>query len=848
MPSTVNGIGTHYYGKKNLQTRPGVCEFCRRDSVLSSYDTMLWFVVVFIPVIPLGRKRILDYCAHCTRHRVLSLKKWEDIKQKNLTEVMDGMKAAPNDPKAAIKVHSSLVAFGQHGEAEKVAAMMKERFSNDAGTLAYLGSTMEYLGKDAQAVPYYQRALELNPELPEAKIAVGLDLVGKGRLEEARALLKFLEAPGMNQAPGALYALANGYQRAGKHKEALELYQLLIERFPKIAQDKGFRKAVKQSELAAGGGALKLPAREVNWKPMAIVGGAAVVAVVIALGSNYYISQHRTVYVVSDLPKSVTVDIGREHLVLAKRGISSVTIAEGRHEAVFAGAKQAKVNFEIKSGFWKRWFDKPVYILNADGSALLIQESTTYSAKTSSASSGGGYTFYFGETFIVMAEVDYPFQPFPDSITLDSHASAVSKSRVDMFEQPAQTAFLALVMKSRLGDALRLAEWYLPSHPAESDFLSYYVFFAQQNQQEDRARKFLAEGAKRRPIEITWHRAYQETRAQGTNGPALVAEYDALLKAEPDNPDLMYLRGRLSSRQHEAMPLYEKALAKDPTNAFAHYALGQNQLAGEAWPDALTHLTEASRLRPSNQQFLEGFIAAQIALRKFPELEANLAKILAAKPLDIGMTENLGIVYVLQNKTTEVTRLLNGYRQALQRDREADVEETMEPLQEGLLYAQGNFEQLEKIASAKRAGQAVPGRFYALIELGKFKEAAAMVDKVTGGAREPFDILALSIACKQAGDNAESDRLRAQAVERLSKNRFEYVATAEVLKSSQPTPLADVMDLSLTPGQKAVVLTVQGQRFAEGRSEIFTAARRLNFMPQFPYHLVNRVTERGPAQ
>jgi hypothetical protein len=82
----------------------------------------------------------------------------------------------------------------------------------------------------------------------------------------------------------------------------------------------------------------------------------------------------------------------------------------------------------------------------------------------------------------------------------------------------------------------------------------------------------------------------------------------------------------------------------------------------------------------------------------------------------------------------------------------------------------------------------------------------------------------------------------------LSKNRFEYVATAEVLKSSQPTPLADVMDLSLTPGQKAVVLTVQGQRFAEGRSEIFTAARRLNFMPQFPYHLVNRVTERGPAQ
>ena len=73
MPTTINGIGTHYYGKRNLQTRQGTCEHCHGQGQLSSYETRLWFVVLFIPVIPLGRKQIIDQCRFCTRHRAASL-------------------------------------------------------------------------------------------------------------------------------------------------------------------------------------------------------------------------------------------------------------------------------------------------------------------------------------------------------------------------------------------------------------------------------------------------------------------------------------------------------------------------------------------------------------------------------------------------------------------------------------------------------------------------------------------------------------------------------------------------------------------------------------------------------
>src|SRR5271170_7480632 len=129
MPQTINGIGTHYYGRKNVQTRPGVCDFCRRETVLSSYDTRLWFVVVFIPLVPLGKKHILNQCPKCTRHRVTSLAEWEKIKNQNLSEALGGMNANPQDPQAAIKAHSALVAFGQTAEADKLRLMMKERFA-----------------------------------------------------------------------------------------------------------------------------------------------------------------------------------------------------------------------------------------------------------------------------------------------------------------------------------------------------------------------------------------------------------------------------------------------------------------------------------------------------------------------------------------------------------------------------------------------------------------------------------------------------------------------------------------------------------------------------------------------
>ena len=44
MPTTINGVGTHYYGKRNLEKEQARCEYCRAQVELQSYETGLYFV------------------------------------------------------------------------------------------------------------------------------------------------------------------------------------------------------------------------------------------------------------------------------------------------------------------------------------------------------------------------------------------------------------------------------------------------------------------------------------------------------------------------------------------------------------------------------------------------------------------------------------------------------------------------------------------------------------------------------------------------------------------------------------------------------------------------------------
>ena len=100
----------------------------------------------------------------------------------------------------------------------------------------------------------YQEAYSLNPQSPVALDGLAGMCIRRGRLDDARAMVGFLERPGAGQQHplGRLHELAHAYQKAGRHEEALALAGHLHRESPALGEHRDFRKFVRKSEVATG--------------------------------------------------------------------------------------------------------------------------------------------------------------------------------------------------------------------------------------------------------------------------------------------------------------------------------------------------------------------------------------------------------------------------------------------------------------------------------------------------------------------------------------------------------------------------------------------------------------------
>lgn len=287
MPTTVNGIGTHYYGKTNLEKRLDVCEKCHRQVELESYETRLWFVVLFIPVIPLGRKQVLDKCPSCTYHRVVPLAEWHRIQADTIKEAAQQATAAPENAEAAMELHGTLVAFHKDEEARQIAQVLETRFGDRADVQFHLGAWHEQLGDDATANAHFLRALEIAPDDKAARRACAVIAMEEGDLARAHELLDFMKTPGDDQDPGLLFTLANMHQERGEHAVALDLYALLLRSAPALRKEKTFRKRLWATEEALGKTESLVSRRPYLVRRWALIGliAAAVAGLVYLIGT-----------------------------------------------------------------------------------------------------------------------------------------------------------------------------------------------------------------------------------------------------------------------------------------------------------------------------------------------------------------------------------------------------------------------------------------------------------------------------------------------------------------------------------------------------------------------------------
>src|SRR5687768_13271195 len=111
MPHVINGVGTWYYGKRNVHRLRNVCGQCSAVTDLESYDTTLYVVVLFVPLVPIGRRRILESCPSCNQHRMMPLAEWERVKAAAVAVVLEKLRADPDDREAVLEAIAVATSF-----------------------------------------------------------------------------------------------------------------------------------------------------------------------------------------------------------------------------------------------------------------------------------------------------------------------------------------------------------------------------------------------------------------------------------------------------------------------------------------------------------------------------------------------------------------------------------------------------------------------------------------------------------------------------------------------------------------------------------------------------------------
>ncbi len=845
MPTTINGIGTTYYGKKNLSTRTDVCEHCSRRGELQSYQTRLWFVVLFIPVIPLGRRQIIDYCPHCTRHRRMDIEQWAEFTRTVLDESRQRMADNPADPEAALDCLSCLGWMGQAAEADRLAERLSKNFPDHAEVQMAVGSWYEMTGRNDQADVAFLSALKADPENTDARRAVGIYLLEKGQLAKARELLAFMEEAGPHQDPAVLILLARAHQDAAQHAEALEVFSKAAAAAPELARDRGFRKLVGASERAVPESRPILPAVPIYRRRAPWVIGVLAAALGGAAGVNYYIAAHRTVHVVNGLrvPISVRFDGGSPVTVGAGQR-REVTLAEGAHRAWVsaAGLAPQTERFTLAAGYFERYFDDPTFIFNPGGAAVILWEEAFYSDLPSRPENN--CRFHLGRSFLSFQGIDYAFGEFPEKIRVERSPGAVfGRTRVAMLPWPPSAVLALGELSPPTDDKMRFAESHLRADPDDKTLLGAYCALAVEDQRQGRCRDFLAGGLKARPARVEWHRAYQNVSRQTPHAEGMIQEYRRLVAAEPDNADILYLMGRVTPDSGAAMACFDKAIAADADNPYPWYAKSVHLKSAGRFAEAKACCAKALARRGDDPEVRAQWYDVRFALGEHKALTEEVRRKIRREPLAIEHRIQLPELLAAQEDLHAARREHEAFAEATKKEWLGDPFQRALLARIELLYLEKDFEGLLKACGSlndKRLAREIA--FQAYLELAQPEKAAEAIGRSTA-AQAGYRSLLLSIACALTGESQKARTWRERAAAQLARLRGESGRVADLLKKGGDVSVEELTAVVTIPAYKAALLVALAESAPGKKAELLALAEKLNYRRLFPHHFLARAVQ-----
>ena len=829
MPTVHNGIGTWYYGKRRIHTRNGTCEFCGRSAALSSYDTSLFFVIFFFPIIPLNRKRILQQCSVCTRHRSVDLGKWEEAKAKDSAELLEKLQRNPNDRETILRAIGFTLAYQDEPLFDNIVETLGIESTRDAAVQAQLGAAYGYFSRWAQAEQAYRAALALEDN-DSVREQLALTLIKQKRPPEARPYLQHVITGKKAGSAGLIYLLADAYQTEGMHQDALAVMDERDQAFPEFAKSKDYqrqrttsiryRDTNKKTRSAVAAGS-KSGYSDGNWTasmPRWIATLVILSIPAIYFGSAIWIGQSRRVYLVNGVGQTYGISVQGTNYDLPPNSVTPIHVPEGDIQVSFRDAKAGlePVNVHIETSFWTRPFGGHTFVINPDRSAIIIEESALFAAAKANVNANAPREDdkppHYGQTFYSLAGFDYEFQNFPQTLQINEH-EVVRKTRVTL--EPALTpeARFNVMQKLTPEQQVPFCKTVLRLDPHNEFLLGWLAM----QLPDDEFLTFVESRLDDRPILVDWHHVYQTQTARAHPEKDLRPRYRKLVADTNGTADAVYLLGRCQADPDESDKLYQQAASATPPSGYAMLSLGSRALSAGKFPEACKDLEKAKALLTNKSQITSLHQEALLANGDFDGLLKALetsVRVPGRKEID----------------TLQIMRV-HAIRGDLVKARKAMTEiESMRQGKDGPQFKQALASMLSCCQDDAAGFQKALGNtrsFESEFLKGKTKEAADLV--------EPDDLNSIAyhgllyLQATRSGAVEVAGRFWNDLLADLNKGTQEERILAKLLSDKKPIASRFAQRAHLEPSQKRVLLAVLAQRYPAQAKEMLPLASKLNY-------------------
>jgi len=830
MPSTFNGIGTWYYGKKDLQSWAGHCEFCGYNGQLQSYTTTQFFVVCYIPIVSMGERRVINECPSCRKHYSLKRKQWEELKKDNIEREEQAWREDIYNKEKGLEVLRVVYEYRDEQVFQRLGNEIPAYFGNDVEVLGLLAEGYKYFGCNDQAERIYRRMLGIE-DRNDIREELAANLILQLRPDEAQYFLEHILEQGIQDKLRSLFLLIQGYQAVGDHKRALELIDRICQAFPSLSNSKNLERYQKISQknessrkkiVSSNLKSLKRLKQTRDWRFLLpkLVGPALIVLLpLFYIGYAHYIGQSREVFLVNGLNRAYNVEVDGVQYELDAFSKRPIRLAEGIIQVNILdqlGLGHTESAYKIKTPLLLRPFNNRVMVLNPDGNAILYYENTKYfTDKDQNRDFNPEYRYYSGRLFYDLDRVSFPFAEFPDTLKLSEDDSQI-RTRLDLFTEELEPSALVYVLETlEKQDAASLLKNRLAINPNNISDLTLLSFFAEGTE----AIEFLKTRLGDRPVLIEWHRVYQSMMDQYEPQHNLEEEYLGYLQQDAENRDLLYLLGRVTHNKDLAEARYLKSVSGKTSCAYGYNALACECLNSGEFSEALGYINQALALL-DNPTFAHNRSEILLALGKVDLLLANLKDEDGSQ-----LTDRIKIL------------ALNGKEQAVSELIAAECDQITEIHgQESAESWRDYYESCSKLAIGDVNGykQYLSGfdspeyRYQEALLNGDLGDAAIAIEEMDW--TDPYPYLLLYIAAQRVGEDEQAQEFLDQGIELLNKN-YEIRRAAEILtKCVVP---GEMCDLSIPPAEKRVLLAVVGCQYPELRQEMFRRAKVLNYQADF---------------